>query len=568
MVLLMVAAVACDNSEPESTADPIKPSATLVHPSVGICDRTEHVRNAILARIDGVDDCAAVTAPHLATIDGKIHPAGGENAASFQPGDFDGLTALETLDLRGAGFTFLEAGVFDGLTSLAVLDLRGSWYIAYPDWLGSAHRNSLESLEEGLFAGLASLRELYLGDGHRLTSLEAGIFDDLSALVYLDLGGNPLTSLEAGVFDNLTSLTELQLSYAGETAPPNGLFDKLTSLRELSMVTGVAQLEAGVLTGFPVTRLSLYTGATLPRELFQGLTSLKQLDLSGHFHFPPNPLTTLEAGIFEGLDALEELNMYRNRLTTLEVGAFDGLSSLTSLDLGDNELASLEAGVFRGLSSLTSLDLSINELTSLEKGVFGELTSLDTLSLHSNPLTEIDSFVFTDPVNLERLELPLTTDVPSPSTTLSPASSEEWVCSESQHFLICSVRTGTAAFSQDPTPTPETHQMEALYPCGPTFHPYTGGFHKHFLHWTKDGSQLVFDLGETIWTVDIGGTRLRKIADANLGPDWEFTYGAAGARRSSEHGRQGPVHGQRLRGTAVAQHQVRGGVPEGIPKWD
>ena len=31
---------------------------------------------------------------------------------------------------------------------------------------------------------------------------------------------------------------------------------------------------------------------------------------------------------------------------------------------------------------------------------------------------------------------------------------------------------------------------------------------------------------------------------------------AAGARRSSEHGRQGPVHGQRLRGTAVAQHQV------------
>ena len=43
---------------------------------------------------------------------------------------------------------------------------------------------------------------------------------------------------------------------------------------------------------------------------------------------------------------------------------------------------------------------------------------------------------------------------------------------------------------------------------------------------------------------------------------------AAGARRSSEHGRQGPVHGQRLRGTAVAQHRVRGGVSEGIPKWD
>ena len=427
---------------PPPTSTTEENAATRVHTSVGICDRTEQVRDAILERIDGVDDCAAVTAAQLATIDGKIHPAGGENAANFQPGDFDGLTALETLDLRGAGFTCLEAGVFDGLASLTVLNLGGIYYIAYPDWLGSPYKNRLASLEKGVFAGLTSLRALYLGDGHRLTSLEAGIFDDLSALKYLDLSGNPLTSLEAGVFDSLTSLTELQLSYAGETAPPNGLFDKLTSLRELSMVTGVAQLEAGLLTGFPVTRLSLYTGATLPRELFHGLTSLKQLDVSGHFHFLPNPLTTLEAGIFEGLDALEELNLYRNRLTTLEVGAFDGLSSLTSLNLSDNELASLEAGVFRGLSSLTSLDLSINELTSLEEGVFGELTGLDTLSLHSNPLTEIDSSVFTDPANLERLELPLTTHVPSPATTLSPASNEEWVCSENQHFLTCSVRTG------------------------------------------------------------------------------------------------------------------------------
>ena len=46
----------------------------------------------------------------------------------YQLGDFDGLTALETLDLSGAGFTSLEAGVFDGLTSLTVLDLRAVWY--------------------------------------------------------------------------------------------------------------------------------------------------------------------------------------------------------------------------------------------------------------------------------------------------------------------------------------------------------------------------------------------------------------------------------------------------------
>ena len=206
-----------------------------------------------------------------------------------------------------------------------------------------------------------------------------------------------------------------------ETAPPNRWFDRLISLRELSMGTDVASLEAGVLVGIPITRLSvsLYVAslpgeesrglATLPGGLFHGLTSVKELDLSGNFFFPPKPLTTLQAGVFEGLDALEELDLQHNQLATLEVGAFDGLSSLKSLDLSGNKLASLEVGVFRGLSSLTSLDLSIN------------------------PLTKIDSSVFAHPVNLETLVLSQATMVPASSP------SEAWVCSAHSHALICSV---------------------------------------------------------------------------------------------------------------------------------
>ena len=65
LVLLMLAAVACDNP-------PAMPSTTGAHSSVGICDGTEQVRDAILERTDGVDDCAAVTATHLSAIDGTI----------------------------------------------------------------------------------------------------------------------------------------------------------------------------------------------------------------------------------------------------------------------------------------------------------------------------------------------------------------------------------------------------------------------------------------------------------------------------------------------------------------
>ena len=44
---------------------------------------------------------------------------------------------------------------------------------------------------------------------------------------------------------------------------------------------------------------------------------------------------------------------------------------------------------------------------------------------------------------------------------------------------------------------------------------YYGELHDHFVHWTKDGSHLVFDLDDTIWVLDIEGVQLRRVADTN-----------------------------------------------------
>ena len=49
-------------------------------------------------------------------------------------------------------------------------------------------------------------------------------------------------------------------------------------------------------------------------------------------------------------------------LTTLPAGIFDGLSSLTSLSLYSNALASLPDGIFAHLSNLTWLNLLDNSL--------------------------------------------------------------------------------------------------------------------------------------------------------------------------------------------------------------
>ena len=93
-----------------------------------------------------------------------------------------------------------------------------------------------------------------------------------------------------------------------------------------------------------------------------------------------NDLTTLPADVFDGLSALESLDLSGNPLTTLPADIFDGLSVLGSLSLGSNDLTTLPADVFDGLSALESLDLDDNNftaLTGLPEGVFDDV--LDTL---------------------------------------------------------------------------------------------------------------------------------------------------------------------------------------------
>lgn len=82
-----------------------------------------------------------------------------------------------------------------------------------------------------------------------------------------------------------------------------------------------------------------------------------------------------------------------------------------------------------------------------------------------------------------------------------------------------------------PTPRAEvTHHGDADYPCGPSLLRYDDWeLHEHFLHWANGSSHLVFNLDDTVWTVDAGGTQVRQVADANPGPESDgknkFLYG-------------------------------------------
>ena len=73
---------------------------------------------------------------------------------------------------------------------------------------------------------------------------------------------------------------------------------------------------------------------------------------------------------------------------SLAPDCFEGLHSLKTLDLSGNELAILRAeiDVFREVSSLEKLDLSNNQISWVAPDVFSPLNSLINLQLNSNKL--------------------------------------------------------------------------------------------------------------------------------------------------------------------------------------
>ena len=151
----------------------VSPDLSTVIP---VCDRTSQVRDAIVAAVPGVSDCNDVTETHLA--------------------------AITNLNLQGNPFD-LEV-------------------------------NEIKALKPGDFSGLSSLNTIKLGNND-LTTLPTDIFSGLSSLTFLDLNGNDFSSLPDSVFDELTSLTRLWLHFNRLTTLPDSIFDELTKLTELSL---------------------------------------------------------------------------------------------------------------------------------------------------------------------------------------------------------------------------------------------------------------------------------------------------------------------------------------------
>ncbi|XP_066270020.1 phospholipase A2 inhibitor beta-like [Branchiostoma lanceolatum] len=112
---------------------------------------------------------------------------------------------------------------------------------------------------------------------------------------------------------------------------------------------------------------------------FATFASLRLLSLNGN--------SVQVVGIwFEGLEALEKLQLCRNEIKNVKRGAFRSLENLQSLDMSHNRICSIEAWFFEGLSSLLELDLNHNEISNVSANAFDLIPIRKRLDLSHNML--------------------------------------------------------------------------------------------------------------------------------------------------------------------------------------
>ncbi|CAK0855149.1 unnamed protein product [Prorocentrum cordatum] len=301
--------------------------------------------------------------------------------ARIRPGAFSPSAFVSSPNLiseasfRGNVLEALEAGTFQHMPQITWLDLRD---------------NTLEVIAPGAFEGLERARDLLL---------------DLSPNISVSIRrcggyGCRLPALKAGAFRGLPRLRTLGLGLSGATGTgvPSmepGAFSGLDSLEVLrldsaecfdasgrllpGLFDGLGQLRVLVLSGTRVSQMG-------PGD-FAGTPRLRLLDVSSRRSSEPGGLE-VQPGTFQGLAQLRFLDLSYVGMEDLQPGALAGLSELRHLGLSQNSLRRLRAGVLQGLGNLEELDLSGNNITEVEPAAFDGLRSppLQSLSLRGAPL--------------------------------------------------------------------------------------------------------------------------------------------------------------------------------------
>ncbi len=328
-------------------------------PDPPLSERTQQVRDAIVAAVPGVSSADDVTAAHLAAI--TELDIRGSGISSLQAGDFNGLTALTDLDLRNN--SLIDISALENLTNLTYLTLRD---------------NSLSDISA--LENLTSLTSLNLGNNTSISDISA--LEHLTNLTLLYLYNTSISDIST--LQHLTNLTTLELS--GTSISDISPLEDLTNLRWLTLAGNtisdygplrrlIAAIEAAG------GRLNL--DITIPTPIDPPLSERTRQVRDAIVAAVPG-VSSADDVTATHLAAITLLNLINKGITTLQTGDFDGLTSLTYLYLNNNSISDISA--LEHLTNLRYLYLrsnSISDISALE-----HLTNLTSLRLAGNTISD------------------------------------------------------------------------------------------------------------------------------------------------------------------------------------
>ncbi|CAJ0963967.1 unnamed protein product, partial [Mesorhabditis belari] len=326
------------------------------------------------------------------------------------------------------------------------------------------HGCNLEEVPQAIET-LANLELLDLTE-NKLYNLTKSPFSNKQKLKYLDISSNFINSIDEGTFAPLQSLQTIIIgdhNYMNESVLEElSNLKSLTSL-DLSRADGIFSVPTDFLSNLPQLKTLKLGGCSIEAidaGAFNALTNLEELDLR------VNLITNVSAFAFDGLKKLKRISLAGNYIKRVEALTWDGLDSLEELDLGWNELKEMPNDTFNSLNkTLTKLNLRHNWLATVEnitnlaklreinlseseyifelgKNSFKNLPMLEILDLSNSNLSQIDPEAFENVKgSLRKLQLQKSKIKVIPETILTSLPSLEEI-DVSGNPLICDDRMG------------------------------------------------------------------------------------------------------------------------------